>query len=138
MWANLGIGRKLAVAFGAVVLAAIALGVIAWGKVDAIGAGWNGFETVTLKKRDATADGLSGLMNGIHHFKNYVLRGGDYDKKFRDDMAAILKAAQGYRQVGQLNVDEEKALGQIEQGVQTYLVAIDAAVKSRGDGMIAT
>ena len=103
MWGNLSIGRKLAISFGCVVLASVLLGMVAWNKVDNIGGGWNSFETVTLKKRDAVTAGQIGLMDGIHHFKNYILRGGEYDKKFRDDMTSILKATENYRRIGHLN-----------------------------------
>jgi len=134
MWADLGIGKKLAVSFGGLVLAAVLLGMVAWNKVDGIGAGWNDFETVTLKKREAASDGQIGLTDGIHHFKNYVLRGGDYDKKFRDDMSAILKSTENYRRAGRINGDEESALVQIEQGVVAYRAAIDAAVAAASAG----
>ncbi len=134
MWGNLGIGKKLGLSFGGVVLAAVLLGAIAWSKVGDIAGGWDAFEHVTLKKRDAVAAGQVGLMDGIHHFKNYILRAGDYDRKFRDDMAAIRKAAGDYRAAGQLSSDEEGALRDIEQGVQAYLGAVDQAIAARAAG----
>jgi methyl-accepting chemotaxis protein len=134
MWGNLAIGRKLGVAFGGIVLAAVLLGVIAWNQVSAIAEGWNVFESVTLKKRDAIGAGQIGLMDGIHHFKNYVLRGADYDKKFRSDMAAIRKAADDYRNAGHIAGEEEAALTKIDQGVGAYLEAIEQAITARDEG----
>ncbi|MGE5468608.1 MAG: methyl-accepting chemotaxis protein [Ignavibacteria bacterium] len=134
MWGNLGIGKKLGISFGGIVLAAVLLGMVAWNKVSGIAGGWDSFETVTLKKRDAVSAGQIGLMDGIHHFKNYVLRGGDYEKKFRADMATIQQAAADYRGAGQLNGDEQAALNSIEQGVQAYLAAIAQAVAANAAG----
>ncbi|HEX8963472.1 MAG TPA: methyl-accepting chemotaxis protein [Rhodocyclaceae bacterium] len=134
MWGNLGIGRKLGIGFGGIVFASVLLGMVSWRQVSGIEGQWNDFEKVTLKKRDAVAAGQVGLMNGIHHFKNYILRGADYDKKFRDDMAAIAKAAGSYRSAGQISADEAAALEQIEQGARAYLTAIDEAVKARDAG----
>ncbi len=134
MWTNLSIGRKLAVGFGAVVLSAVLLGLIAWTKVKEIDSGWMSFESVTLKKRDAVGDGLMGLQEGIHHFKNYVLRAGDYDQKFEGDMAAIGKSVSAYRQAGGLSADEEKLLADIERGAQAYRNAMAEAVKAHAAG----
>jgi methyl-accepting chemotaxis protein len=138
MWGNLAIGKKLGISFGTIVLAAVLLGMVAWNQVGNIADGWNAFENVILKKRDAVGAGQIGLMNGIHHFKNYILRGGDYDGKFRDDMAAIVKAADDYRHAGHLSGDEESALANIGQGVRAYLEAIDQAVKARAEGQAPT
>ncbi len=134
MWANLRIGRKLGVGFGAVVLSAVFLGLIAWAEVKAIDSGWTSFESVTLKKREAVGDGLVGLSDGIHHFKNYVLRAGDYDQKFEGDMVAIGKSVSAYRQAGSLGADEEKLLADIERGAQAYRNAMAEAVKAHAAG----
>jgi methyl-accepting chemotaxis protein len=138
MWRNLNIGKKLAISFGGIVLAAVLLGMVAWNKVSDIAGGWDSFERVTLKKREAVSAGQVGLMDGIHHFKNFVLRGGDYADKFRGDMAAILKAADDYRAAGHLDGDEESGLANIAEGVQAYRGAIDQAVVAAAAGRTAT
>lgn len=134
MWANLSIGRKLGIGFGAVVLSAVFLGLVAWDKLNAIDSGWANFESVTLKKREFVSDGLAGLKEGLHDFKNYVMRAGDYDQKFQGDMNAINKAVSAYRQVGGITRDEERLLAEIESGVQSYRGAMAEAVKSRAAG----
>lgn len=113
MWNRLGIATKLAIGFGAVVALALLIGVLAWSRVDAIGAEWKQFETGTLKKREAVAAGFLGLQEGIHHFKSYVLRGGDYARKFESNLDLIGKAVAGYRRSGGLAADEEKLLRQL-------------------------
>ena len=134
MLENMKIGKRLGLGFGAVMMLTILLGLIAWGKVREIGGGWSDFEARTLHERDAVTLGFSGLQNGIHHFKNYVLRGGDYAQKFADDMVVIGKAAADYRQAGDLDENEKMLLAQIEQGVKDYRLAMDEAVKLNAAG----
>ncbi|MBS1190557.1 MAG: Histidine kinase, region:Bacterial chemotaxis sensory transducer [Rhodocyclaceae bacterium] len=135
MWKDLPIGKKLAAGFTAVTLLALVLGGIAWHKMGALGEQWNQFEAVTLKKREAVTDGMFALQEGIHHFKNYVLRGGDYRQKFEGDMAAILKAATLYRQAGSIGSEEDKLLQQVEGGARNYLTAMAEAARLQGEGM---
>ncbi|HZX32476.1 MAG TPA: methyl-accepting chemotaxis protein [Rhodocyclaceae bacterium] len=134
MWKDLSIGKKLAVGFGVVMFLALTLGGLAWSKMENLGGQWKAFETVTLKKRDAVTDGMFALQEGIHHFKNYVLRGGDYSQKFQADMGAIRKATDAYRQAGQVGAEEEKYLRQVEDGARDYLAAMAEAVRLNGEG----
>ncbi len=119
--------------FGLVILLAVALGAMSWLKVQDIGAEWHSFETITLRKQAAVTEGLDGLQEGIHHFKNYLLRGGDYAKKFGGDMAKIDKATADYRAAGQIAADEDKLLTQVTDGVANYRKAIEDAVKLNGE-----
>jgi len=134
MWKDLSIAKKLGAGFGVVVLLALVLGGLAWLKTDALGGQWKDFEAVTLKKREAVTDGMFALQEGIHHFKNYVLRGGDYRQKFESDMAAILKASGAYRQAGRIGAEEEKLLQQVDEGARNYLVAIAEAARLSEEG----
>ncbi|MFA6442400.1 MAG: HAMP domain-containing protein, partial [Sterolibacterium sp.] len=127
MWTNLRVSFKLAAGFGAVILLAIALGSASFWQVRTIGGVWDGFETVTLKKRDAATKGLQGLQDGIHYFKNFVLRGGDYANKFGGAMTNIDRAVSDYRKAGEVNADEDKLLLQIAEGVNGYRKAIEEA-----------
>ncbi|MGE5492324.1 MAG: methyl-accepting chemotaxis protein, partial [Actinomycetota bacterium] len=134
MWKDLSIGKKLAAGFGIVILLALVLGGLAWSRMGSLGGQWKDFEAVTLKKRDAVTDGMFALQEGIHHFKNYVLRGGDYRQKFEADMAAILKATDAYRQAGQVGADEDKYLRQVDDGARNYLAAMAEAARLNGEG----
>jgi methyl-accepting chemotaxis protein len=135
MWRNLSIGGKLAAGFGAVVAAAVVLGLIAWSEIRSIDNGWIEFESVTLKKRDAVGHGLVGLGDGIHYFKDYVLRGGDYEKKFAVEMDVIARSVADYRSAGRISADEEKPLAAIDAGVRDYRAAMAEAVKARAAGL---
>jgi len=138
MFKNLRLGGKLGVGFGMVILLAVILGAMSWMEFRKIANVWDEFETTTLSKRDSITLGFSGLQGGIHHFKNYVLRGGDYAKTFADDMSTIEKAVEGYRKIGHPSEEEGKLLEQVEQGVKSYRQAMDEAVKLREAGKSAT
>ncbi len=134
MFKNLKIGVKLGVGFGVVIALAVFLGLVAWGELKKIGNDWNDFESTTLRKREAVTLGFSGLQDGIHNFKDFVLRGGDYAKKFAENMTTIEKAASDYRQVAGLVDDEKKLLDQVEQGAKSYRLAMDEAVSLSNAG----
>jgi methyl-accepting chemotaxis protein len=134
MWANLNIGKKLGVGFGAVVLATMVLGVVSWHQLSKIGDSWSSFATTTLKQNDALMDAQVALRDGIHHFKNYVLRGGDYDQKFAADMAQLDKVIGVYRASGTLVADEDRALTTIADGARAYRENMAEAVKLRSAG----
>ncbi len=129
MWASLGIGKKLGFGFGVVVLLAVFLGLISWSKIQDINAHWTDFESVTLAKQNAVSEAQIGLQEGIQHFKNYVLRAGDYAEKFSGDMNAIGAGVAAYRQAGSISSAEEKLLGEVERGIQTYRAAMLQAVQ---------
>lgn len=134
MWSDLSIGKKLGLAFSLLMLLALGLGTAAWLGIRSVDKGWNSFESVTLKKRDALTDGMFAFAEGIHHFKNYILRGGDYQQKFETDMAAINKAVTAYRGAGAVDGEEERLLAQLEQGGKDYLAAMAQAAKLNGEG----
>ncbi|MBI4742653.1 MAG: methyl-accepting chemotaxis protein, partial [Betaproteobacteria bacterium] len=134
MWRDLRVAGKLGIGFGVVIGLALLLGLVAWGKLKEIGGEWNDFESGTLRKRNAVTLGFSGLQDGIHHFKNFVLRGGDYAQKFSGDMTTIERAAADYRRTGDPSEEEKKLLGQIEQGAKNYRLAMDEAVNLANAG----
>ncbi|HJW24917.1 MAG TPA: methyl-accepting chemotaxis protein [Rhodocyclaceae bacterium] len=134
MWKDLSIAKKLGTGFAVVILLALFLGGFAWLKMNALGGQWQQFENVTLKKREAVTDGMFALQEGIHHFKNYILRGGEYRQRFEADMAAIQKATAAYRQAGSIGSDEERLLQQVDDGARNYLTAIAEAVRLSAEG----
>src|ERR1035437_4479632 len=107
---NLKVGTRLALGFGTVIALAMLLAAFALNRVSAMSAQWQEFEGVTLAKRVAVTNSSQGLTDGIHHFKNYIIRGGDYNKKFNDDMITIEKAVAEYRALGTTSPQEEQNL----------------------------
>ena len=89
MFRDLRIGAKLGVAFALLTLLSIALGVVAIYQTHRMHAEWVVFERETLTQRDAAAQASIRLGDAVHHFKNFMLRGGDYPKQFAADLEAI-------------------------------------------------
>ena len=50
------------------------MAVMAFGKVASINSEWQEYQEVALAKRSATTVSYIALGDGIHHFKNYILR----------------------------------------------------------------
>ncbi|MDH4285496.1 MAG: MCP four helix bundle domain-containing protein, partial [Gallionellaceae bacterium] len=134
MFKDMQLGMKLGLGFGLVILLAVVLGAMSWVSMQKIDTGWDSFEGVTLRKNTAILDGRESLQEGIQNFKNYVLRGGDYAKKFGDEMAAIDKAVSDYRAAGEIVAEEDKLLTQVTEGVANYRKAMEEAVKLAGEG----
>ncbi|MEN6630636.1 MAG: hypothetical protein ABFC42_13450, partial [Sulfuricella sp.] len=118
--ANMKVGMKLGFGFGVVTLLMIVVGAIAWGKLGTVETRWKDFEKITLMKKSAVMEGYINLGNGIHHFKNFILRGGDYSAKFMQDMDAMDKIEQSYRATGYVSDEEEKLLGVIKDSTKIY------------------
>jgi methyl-accepting chemotaxis protein len=96
---------------------------------------WEQFHAVSLEKYTAAFKGEMDLGNGIHHFKNYLLRGQDYDQKFMADMAAIDQDAADYaNNHGVMNEREKAALQQIKESADAYRTAIKKAIEMRTSG----
>jgi methyl-accepting chemotaxis protein len=120
MLSNLRVSSKLILSFGMVILLAMFMSAIALYNNHQIKGEWDQFEHVTLSKSSAVTSAVIGLGNGVHHFKNYILRGGEYDKKFYADMEQIDKIAHLYSATGSVNSDESKILDSILAGTKDY------------------
>ncbi len=134
MWRNLRVGLKLKLGFGIVVLLSVALGAVSLFQVHRIGDHWRDHANVTMKKADTLNKGLRGIQDGVHYFKNFVLRGGDYAARFAKGMDAIDAAVADYRRVGHLEIEEEKLLDQISDGVRKYRTAMEEAQRLAAAG----
>ncbi len=75
-----------------------------------------------------------GLGDGIHHFKNFILRGGDYQAKFNADMATLEQATQAYRSLPNLTAEETAQLAKLLEGKALYLNAIQEVAKLKAAG----
>src|SRR5450830_552174 len=65
-----------------------------------IGHHWNNFSDKVIGKQEYATQGYIKLGDGVQNFKNYVLRGKEYDKHFLADMDAISKVVVDYKQLG--------------------------------------
>jgi methyl-accepting chemotaxis protein len=134
MFNRFTISTKISLGFGIILLLCLLQGLLAWQQINTIELAWNHFESSTLQKRNTISDGLHGLQEGIHHFKNYILRGGDYAQKFNADMNLIDTTLSTYRQQTELSDAERSQLEQIETGISTYRQALSAAVSLKEAG----
>ncbi|WP_255575797.1 methyl-accepting chemotaxis protein [Duganella violaceipulchra] len=120
MFSSLKVGTRLGLAFFLITMLSVALGWIAIHETSAMNEQWKTIKDDALAKRSAIDRGSNALGAGIHHFKNYILRGGDYDKKFEADMADIDHTLDDYRATGFLTADEDKLLSQLRDGATAY------------------
>ena len=134
MLSNLRIPAKLILSFGAVILLAMLMSAIALYNNFQIDNEWKQFERVTLSKRSAVTSSVIGLGNGVHHFKNYMLRGADYDQKFLADMDQIDKIAALYTGTGSVSPQESALLDSIRKGTMDYREAMRQLVRLRASG----
>ncbi|HEX5363432.1 MAG TPA: MCP four helix bundle domain-containing protein, partial [Gallionella sp.] len=131
---NMKVGTRLGLSFGAVTLLIIIVVLMAWFRLEAIESRWQDFGKVTLMKKSAIMDGYINLGNGVHHFKNYILRGGDYNTKFMQDMDALDKIEQAYQATGVVSAEEQKLIQVIKEGTQDYRNGMNQLVKLKASG----
>ncbi|MFZ2406533.1 MAG: methyl-accepting chemotaxis protein [Methylobacter sp.] len=131
------VGARLGVGFGVITMLMVVVGLIAWQRLAAVESRWQDFEKITLVKKNAVMNGYINLGNGVHHFKNYILRGGDYNVKFMQDMDALDKIEQIYHATGSVSAEEERLLAVIKDGTRSYREGMSKLVdlKSRQTGI---
>ncbi len=120
MLSNVRIGTRLGMAFFLLTMLSLALGWIAIQETAAMNDQWKSIKLDALAKRNAVNRGTIALGDGIHHFKNFILRGGDYAQKFGNDMSAVERIADDYKAIGALHPDEEKLMTQLRDGAAAY------------------
>ena len=128
---NINIGKRLAITFGVITLLMITLIFVSYRALEGISERWEQYRNVTLEKYDAAYQGESHLGDAIHHFKNYLLRAQDYDKKFLADIEAIDGSVTAYAKRGNMNEREKLALERVAKGAETYRAAIKKAVEMK-------
>jgi methyl-accepting chemotaxis protein len=131
---NLKIGTRLGMAFGLVTVLAVILGLISLTALNGVASQWKEFSSVSMAKNELASNGNVELGNGIHHFKNYLLRGGDYDKKFSADMDKINVLMDAYVKRGNVIGREQLLLVEISRGVVTYRASMNKAVAMKTAG----
>jgi methyl-accepting chemotaxis protein len=105
-------------------LLALVLTFVSYQALNNLSNRWEPFHTVTLEKTEAASKGEKSPGEAIHYFKDYVLRGQDYDQKFMADMDAIEQAAASYADKDvNMNEREKTALERVREGAKTYFAA---------------
>ncbi|HEX8403774.1 MAG TPA: methyl-accepting chemotaxis protein [Duganella sp.] len=120
MFKKMKMETRLHAGFGVIVLLVALLGVIAFAKLTAMHEQWQSFETVTLARKNAVLEGVIAHGHAVQNFKNYVLRGGDHNTRFRAELANIDKGMTHYKAVGSLSPEEQVLMGEVAAGIKSY------------------
>lgn len=136
---KLTIGKRLALGFGFVLALGISVAGIALYNLFELRQQFSDYETRMLVRERLAFRGQVELGNGIHYFKNTVLRGGtDYPARFTTSMDAIDKLMQEYRAIGPLSPEADAALDEIGSGGQKYRSVIARVVELKASGASVT
>ena len=135
--ADVRIGTRLGMTFGFIALLTVMLGLVSYNALDNIDRQWNGYSSISKQKSDAVDEGLEALAEGVQHFKNYILRTKDYDKRFLAEMDKINAALARFEKLGHIAAGEKAAMEKVRVGVAAYGDAIKKAVdmKAKGAGI---
>ena len=135
---HLNVGTRLFLGYALLILFTAFIFVIAWRGFNHIHQTWQHFENINLVKRTQIENASKGLSDGVHHFKNYILRGGREATKFRQSMDDIEQAMTAYAATGELNQQEKDILGNIALAVSSYRNTITRSEELKNEGMSAT
>lgn len=124
MLESLTIGKRLGFAFGLLTLLAVLFGVIAHTEIRALNDQWQSVKQDAIAKGVATSKGTVALGSAVQAFKNFVIRGGDYDKKFNEQIAIIDAVDDDYKATSRMTPEEEKILNKIHDNTLIYRNAI--------------
>ncbi|GAB2842187.1 methyl-accepting chemotaxis protein [Pseudoduganella ginsengisoli] len=111
---------RLHVGLGSIVALVVLLGFTAFTNLASLLAHWNTFEAGTIVRKDAVVAIVAGNGNAVHHFKNFILRGGDYHTKVRADLADIDKAVAAYTATGDIDREEQALLAEVNAATKEY------------------
>jgi len=131
---DMKIGAKLALGFGSAILMLTLLGGYSWWSSSQMERNWRDFEKNGVAKKDLLIVGNAALGNAIHHFKNYILRGGEYDQKFAADVVELKKFVSDYRALPIVGGDEQTLLEQVDKGADAYQAAMRQLTALRASG----
>jgi methyl-accepting chemotaxis protein len=131
MFKKLSLGWKLGGSFALVVALVVVLGGAAVYGISTLANAWHSVDRETLAKKDAITTAYSNFGNAVHHFKNYVLRGGEYNAQFEADMLALDQIVTAYRETGAVSDQEQQFLAQITVAAADYRKAMATLVTMR-------
>ena len=131
---NIKIAAKLGLGYGMAILILLAIGGFSFLTLDKADTQWHSFENNDIVKKDLIANGNRTLGDAIHHFKNYLLRGAQYDRKFSSDIEALKRIVASYRAIAKTTDEERALLREIDAAADAYLADMGKLVQLRGDG----
>jgi len=117
---NLNVGVRLTSAFAINNMLTLLLACLAFYGLWEMSAQWREFQDVTLAKSATLARGSQALADANVDLKNYIVRGGTYNKSFDEDMGRIERSMADYRALGVTSPEEEKSLNAIADAVKAF------------------
>jgi methyl-accepting chemotaxis protein len=132
------IGTRLGGAFLIVTLLTGILTLTSLMTLTQLGNHWSHFSDTVMAKQEYAMQGYIKLGEGVQNFKNYVLRGKEYDKSFLADMDAIANLAAQYQRLGVENTKEQELLDKLRTGERLYREAIAKAQALKAGGATIT
>ncbi len=134
MLKNLKIGYRLGLGFGTILVVVLCAGWLLSTYLNALSQDWRNMEQIGLAKKNAVTEAYIELGNGIHHFKNFILRGADYESKFQADMDGLSQRVDTYRAIAALTPAERAMLDAMVGDIQKYRVAMQTLARLRAGG----
>jgi methyl-accepting chemotaxis protein len=131
---NLRIGTRMTLGLGVVGVLLAATAFFGWYSINRFGAEWEQHNATISTRLQIATNANQSLSDGIHAFKNFILRGGDYAGRFRLEMDRIDGAVEAYRGTGQLSSDESAHLDAVSAGVGAYRKAMETLGTMRAAG----
>ena len=130
---DLRIGVRLAIAFFIAALLTAVLGIVAHGRLSAINAEWQEYESVTVAKLRLLQHAKDEFGEAVHSYKDYVLRGGQYRAKFLASLDEIDNAARTSLGLGSFGPTESAGVDTLIAATANYratLAALDPLIAS--------
>lgn len=131
MFGNLKLSIKIGLGYGVVILVLVAVGTYSYNTFQQSNAQWEHLQRNEIAKKDLLVLGTRALGNAVHDFKNYILRGGEYDKRFSAAIAEIRRITVAYRATYDVSTDEQVQLAEIEKAIENYAADMGLLVKLR-------
>ena len=125
------IGAKLGAGFGIVVVAMLAIVALSLYTLTRLADEWTTMSAVVAKRSEITLKSSTHLGYAVRHFKNYIIRGGDYSERFLAEMETMQELATAYRATGVLSDDETRLIDGISAYSKKFQESMKDVVKKR-------
>jgi methyl-accepting chemotaxis protein len=135
MLGKFSIGKRLGFAFGLLTLLSLLFGLMAYSEISAMNSQWQTVKEDAIAKSNATTKGSVALGSAVQMFKNYVLRGEDYDKRLVAQLEIIDSIDDDYKATGRTTPEEERILAKVRQDTILYRAALGKIVELRASGV---
>ncbi|MHB9837199.1 methyl-accepting chemotaxis protein [Paraburkholderia terrae] len=125
LFKDLRIGARLTFSFLVVAVLTVLLGITAYAKLSGITDEWKAYDSVTLAKLNLLQHAKDTFGEAVHNYKDYVLRGGDYKRKFLADLDEIDQAARQSLQAGQFSDAEREVTTSLLDATKGYRASVE-------------